>query len=249
MPTDEPKFAGFTKSGKPSSPRASSKLISLEEYLLTVMNRPMGMPASLSNRFMTSLSMPTAEPSTPAPTNAILASFNSPWTVPSSPKGPCNTGKITSRRPSFCSPENATNWSSCFPKTSARFSPLSGTSGNPDSTVGSSNREPSLRCHRPFLSIPINTTSYFFESIASMIFFADWRETSCSAERPPNSIPTRIFLAISFLLLQSRRLADWQLDHAGVLCVVIDLNVTGTRVFRRFFCNDSTGTIILLPKN
>jgi hypothetical protein len=29
-----------------------------------------------------------------------------------------------------------------------------------------------------------------------MMFMADCKETSCSAERPPNSIPTLIFLAI-----------------------------------------------------
>ena len=38
--------------------------------------------------------MPTADASTPAPTYGTLASSSSPWIVPSSPYGPCSTGKI-----------------------------------------------------------------------------------------------------------------------------------------------------------
>ena len=147
MPTDEPRFAGFTKSGRPSWSRASSKSIGFDEYLLAAINRATGMPASLSNRFITSLSMPMAEPSTPAPTNAIFASFSSPWTVPSSPKGPCKTGKTTSNDPSLFSPELATNWLFCCPRTSARFSPLIASSGDSDSVTGRRNRDSSFRCH------------------------------------------------------------------------------------------------------
>ena len=40
--------------------------------------------------------MPTADASTPAPTYGTLASSSSPCTVPSSPYGPCSTGKTTS---------------------------------------------------------------------------------------------------------------------------------------------------------
>jgi len=47
--------------------------------------------------FITALSMPTAEPSTPAPTYGTFASSSNPWTVPSSPYGPCRTGKTMSR--------------------------------------------------------------------------------------------------------------------------------------------------------
>ena len=40
--------------------------------------------------------MPTADASTPAPTYGTLASSSRPCTVPSSPYGPCSTGKTTS---------------------------------------------------------------------------------------------------------------------------------------------------------
>ncbi len=48
----------------------------------------------------TSLSIASAEPSTPEPTYGTPASSSSPCTVPSSPKGPCRTGKTTSTAPS-----------------------------------------------------------------------------------------------------------------------------------------------------
>src|SRR5436305_1165948 len=40
--------------------------------------------------------MHRAEASTPAPTYGTSRHSSSPWTVPSSPKGPCRTGKTTS---------------------------------------------------------------------------------------------------------------------------------------------------------
>ena len=43
-----------------------------------VTNFEMGRPASLKRRFMTSLSIPTAEPRTLEPTKGIWASFNNP---------------------------------------------------------------------------------------------------------------------------------------------------------------------------
>src|SRR5699024_5121037 len=55
----------------------------------------------------------------------------------------------------------------------------------------------SFMCHFPCLSIPISTTSYAVRSIASTIFLADCKETSCSAVFPPNIIPT-FFLFIIF---------------------------------------------------
>ena len=62
------------------------------------------MPAPTSNRFITSLSRPTAAASTPGPANGIPAVFSNPCTDPSSPYGPCNTGNTTS---SFCSAAGA----------------------------------------------------------------------------------------------------------------------------------------------
>ena len=44
--------------------------------------------------------MQSAEAATPAPTYGTSASSSRPWTVPSSPNGPCSTGKTTSTPPS-----------------------------------------------------------------------------------------------------------------------------------------------------
>ena len=43
--------------------------------------------------------MQSAEASTPAPTYGTPASSSRPWTVPSSPNGPCRIGKTTSTSP------------------------------------------------------------------------------------------------------------------------------------------------------
>ena len=44
--------------------------------------------------------MQSADAATPAPTYGMPASSSSPWTVPSSPNGPCRTGSTTSTAPS-----------------------------------------------------------------------------------------------------------------------------------------------------
>ena len=64
------------------------------------MLRVTGTPRSRMTALKTSLSIASAEPSTPAPTYGTPASSSRPWTVPSSPKGPCRTGKTTSTSPS-----------------------------------------------------------------------------------------------------------------------------------------------------
>lgn len=179
-------------SWRPSWSRASSKETASAEYFCRVINLAMGMPASRSRRFITSLSMPTADPRTPAPTNGILASFSNPWTVPSSPKGPWRIGNTTSNEPGAGWPEGRTSCFSCLPGTSAKFSPPGDNCGVSDSADPRRNRDPSSRCQPPFLSIPIRTTSYFSLSMASTMFRADCKETSCSADLPPNNIPTRI---------------------------------------------------------
>ena len=56
-----------------------------------------GRPCAPKTRFISALSMPTAEASTPQPTYGTLASSSRPCTVPSSPCGPCSTGTMTSR--------------------------------------------------------------------------------------------------------------------------------------------------------
>ena len=89
MPTEEPRFAGLTNKGNgnvewPRWPRTTVK------YSVT------GRPRSASRRFVTSLSIDTADASTPAPTYGRSASSSSPCTVPSSPKVPWRTGNTTS---------------------------------------------------------------------------------------------------------------------------------------------------------
>jgi hypothetical protein len=99
IPTDDPRFAGLTKSGYFSE---DSSLVMIFRGLFCHSRRRnvtclvMGNPAARKRRFIISLSMPVAEPTTPDPTYASPASSNSPCMVPSSPKVPCSTGKTTS---------------------------------------------------------------------------------------------------------------------------------------------------------
>ena len=93
-PTDEPSRAGLTNSGRPSSAVSASN--DGRSAAVTVRNRATGRPASRSKRLAVSLSMATADPRMLEPTNGTPASSASPCTEPSSPKGPCSTGKITS---------------------------------------------------------------------------------------------------------------------------------------------------------
>src|SRR3989304_1292501 len=58
---------------------------------------------------------------------------------------------------------------------------------------------------RPSLVIAMGTISYLLESAAAITLRADCSETSCSAERPPNSIPMRSFFVIQ---RTGSRLAD-----------------------------------------
>ena len=57
------------------------------------------MPRSRSTALKRSLSMQSADAATPAPTYGTFASSSRPWTVPSSPNGPCRTGRTTSTEP------------------------------------------------------------------------------------------------------------------------------------------------------
>src|SRR3989344_1280017 len=75
----------------------------------------------------------------------------------------------------------------------------------------------SFKYHCPFLSIPIGTTSYFSLSIASITFFADWSETSCSAERPLNSTATLVFFFMMLLYCSvSRRFCQNRSANLGL---------------------------------
>ncbi len=58
-----------------------------------------GRPCAAKSSFMNTLSVPTAEDSTPAPTYRTPASSSRPCKVPSWPHGPCITGNTTSTSP------------------------------------------------------------------------------------------------------------------------------------------------------
>jgi len=69
IPTEEPRFAGLTKQGKPRSlPTRRARASASSAPIRVTSQRQTGMPASWKTDFMIALSMPTAEASTPAPT-------------------------------------------------------------------------------------------------------------------------------------------------------------------------------------
>ena len=136
--------------------------------------------------------------------------------VPSSPKVPCSTGKITStlmarslaRRVSVRIGLKGT--SAALPvhrlrRHDHRFSPgqhSRGLSWFPDRRRADwRGSRISLPCsrfsaspavsQRPSFVMPMGTTSYLSLSIALRTDAAESRETSCSPLRPPNRIPTR----------------------------------------------------------
>src|SRR6185436_5521859 len=97
--TLDPRFAGFTNTGKPSFetivpiiPRSSRR----QSRTRNAWYSQIGRAAALNIIFIAALSIPTADARTPAPTYGTFASSSNPWTVPSSPYGPCSTGKTTS---------------------------------------------------------------------------------------------------------------------------------------------------------
>src|SRR5665811_668174 len=101
MPRLEPARAGFTKTGRPRPATVSVQTVGLASHApgRSTANRPMGRPCAANSSFMTCLSMPTAEASTPAPTYGRSIRSRAPWRVPSSPYGPCKSGSTTSTRP------------------------------------------------------------------------------------------------------------------------------------------------------
>src|SRR6478672_6625313 len=109
-----------------------------------------------------------------------------PCTVPSSPYGPCSRGITTStsspRRPELAtrSPNEASSSPSTgnAPGSAAGPAAMSAVASPPAS-------------HRPSVVIPTGTISYRSGSSALATATAVTRETSCSAERPPNSSITR----------------------------------------------------------
>ena len=129
--------------------------------------------------------MATAEASTPQPTYGTPASSSKPCTVPSSPSGPCSTGKTTSR-------SSSDSVRGTMPTAGSAATSAAGIAS--DDEPASSNCDASPNSQRPCLSMPIGTISYRSGSKAPITERAERRLTSCSPERPPKRTPTRSLL-------------------------------------------------------
>ncbi len=130
IPIDEPPRAGLTNTGSPSRSWSAS---ASDAPARTTAYGPTGRPSAASSFLVNSLSIATALPSTPEPTYGTPAISSSPWIVPSSPNGPCSTGKTTSTPCSTLAPS---------PGSTTTRPPAVGSPGSitavPVSTVGSS---------------------------------------------------------------------------------------------------------------
>ena len=146
------------------------------------------MPAPATSRLQTSLSIVVAAASTPAPTYATPSVSSSPWIVPSSPYGPCSTGKTTSTSPIEALAESARRPA---PGASATPSAPAGCRSAGASLPGCSASGPSTTDQRPARSISIGTTSHPAASRPAITERADASDTSCSLERPPASTAMR----------------------------------------------------------
>src|SRR5450759_4235321 len=103
--------------------------------------------------------------------------------VPSSPNGPCKTGKMTS---------NGGKAAPVAPGTSSRPE-LSGItcSAAPSPPRSSRASGSPFSSQRPLWVMPRGATSYLSRSSAAMIERAEASDTWCSPERPPKITPTR----------------------------------------------------------
>jgi hypothetical protein len=68
IPTDDPRFAGLTKQGKPSSAARRAIASGVSTAVWATIQRQSGRPASRKSDFIAALSIPVAEARTPAPT-------------------------------------------------------------------------------------------------------------------------------------------------------------------------------------
>src|SRR6266545_2279494 len=135
--------------------------------------------------------MPTALARTPAPTYRMSDISSRPWIVPSSPHGPCSSGKTTSTSPSVLG-----TWSGSL-ITSSRFAPnstgsaVTSTSGSLPSVIDSRSGSPLSSTQWPLVLMPTGTTSYLSRSIACSTLAAVTQEMACSLDRPPNTTATQ----------------------------------------------------------
>src|SRR6201991_5260882 len=150
------------------------------------------MPSAANTLLVSSLSIPTALAATPLPTYGTPASSSRPWTVPSSPYGPCRQGKTTSTSPSASTAAGR-------PAAVAGKPPsghIAATSA-PQATPGSS--LPTI--HTPSAVLRTGRTSYRLRSRLATTPAAERQETSCSPLRPPNSTATRIVVGAGSIWL------------------------------------------------
>ncbi len=158
-----------------------------------------GMPCCCKTSLAIALSMANAEPSTLEPTYGIPASSSSPCTVPSSPIGPCSTGKTTSisaPRPlgSDCDvEETATSRVS----TSGSAGPSSAKRGD-DAVSCAIGSAPVSHC--PSRVTPMGIASNRSSFSAPSTVCAERSETSCSPDCPPKMTATRTFRLVPSLL-------------------------------------------------
>src|SRR5580693_40668 len=189
IPTDDPSVAGFTNNGKRNFFLMAFSTLARScshSERRTARNGTIGKPACSNRRFCTSLSMPTADASTPAPTYGNPASSINPCTVPSSPNVPCKTGNTTST-PTLGCPAAGPNGTKV-----AALGSGGSTTRSPDFSTSANNFiELVPTSQRPSFEMPIGTASYFSGSSAPITEAAEASETSCSPERPPNSTPMR----------------------------------------------------------
>src|SRR6476619_1482026 len=139
--------------------------------------------------------MLTAEARTPAPTYRTPAISNIPWIVPSSPRGPCSSGKTTST-----SPRVRGGWAGSVTTRSveptccesATDAPAESTDGSLSAlSIRSRSVSPDSSTQRPSVAMPTGTTSYFSRSMACSTLPAVTHEMPCSEDRPPNTTATR----------------------------------------------------------
>ena len=152
-----------------------------------VTERAVASPASLSNRLLMSLSSAVAEPRMPHPASGMQATSASP-------------GRSRPRHAAHAIPETEyRSWAGhrqCHgsaARSPARVRPAPGRAAfrSPASTGCHPRTE--LTSHLPSRVMKTGTASYRSPSSARMTFVAERTDTSCSAERPPNSTAMRSF--------------------------------------------------------
>src|SRR5271170_6694783 len=135
----------------------------------------------------------------------MSASSKRPWMVPSSPKVPWRTGKMTSsdwaREPFCCA---RASWRSATPALARSATDLVVVRFF---WIGAGFVLPASRCwasaeviHWPCLVMPMGITSYFVWSMDLRMEAAERRETSCSPERPPKRMPMRSFWGVGLVV-------------------------------------------------